>query len=501
DSPKTPPGSPPHQPPPPPPPTGSFGTSRYPGAFGSSQVSSPPPPPSINQEGQSHGSTTPSSSKTATSAKYTAWTITDTRLKPFVSSIPKDLHMDDDLAPDVQAHSFDDEDIENAHIPKVNLQQDWWKPLEEDRPVTPEPAWSILSSDLPYQMEECYKLLTDSVDESIIKHNVSKPLSLGGQPGQIKAAYYPDLGLEQMVPDQMWIQEDYKYDIAVIAVRIHMRILSVVRIEIFSMYGSDDNKGVSIEGLSITSIPKEGPSIARWSKEPILKELLEWYGYDTVKDYLPVAKKLIPKVIFKSPIPIKGCVLGLANLETWDNILTKFQMRTPKICVDKLKEKRKWHLLSSSSGNNLYWQWELILPVGTLNLAVGMPCIPLMNAGELPEMDPYEEVSQQGQAHPLLPAYVPDPMELDEHVPVDVLEPEHPEYHAPSDDDIQVEDDDDDPEEDPNKEHESKGSDETEPFKEDKIDVTPPPSRHQSSAAAAARAPRSQYDFVDTVEA
>ncbi|GJU99824.1 hypothetical protein Tco_1329095 [Tanacetum coccineum] len=66
--------------------------------------------------------------------------------------------------------------------------------------------------------------------------------------------------------------------------------------------------------------------------------------------------------------------------------------------------------------------------------------IPLVNAGELPEMDPYEEVAQQGQAHPLSPAYVPDPMELDEHVPVYVPEPEHPEYHAPSDDDIQVED-------------------------------------------------------------
>nr|GEY94138.1 hypothetical protein [Tanacetum cinerariifolium] len=34
----------------------------------------------------------------------------------------------------------------------------------------------------------------------------------------------------------------------------------------------------------------------------------------------------------------------------------------------------QWHLLSSGSGNNLYWQWELILPVGTLNMAVGMPC-------------------------------------------------------------------------------------------------------------------------------
>nr|GEX96018.1 hypothetical protein [Tanacetum cinerariifolium] len=83
-----------------------------------------------------------------------------------------------------------------------------------------------------------------------------------------------------------------------------------------------------------------------------------------------------------------------------------------------------------------------------------------MNAGELPEMDPYEEVAQQGQAHPLSPAYVPDPMELDEHVPVYVLEPEQPKYHAPSDDDIQVEDDDEDPEEDPSEEHEPEDDDE-----------------------------------------
>nr|GEY70230.1 hypothetical protein [Tanacetum cinerariifolium] len=98
--------------------------------------------------------------------------------------------------------------------------------------------------------------------------------------------------------------------------------------------------------------------------------------------------------------------------------------------------------------------------------------IPLMNADELSEMDPYEEVAQQGQAHPLSPTYVPDPIELDEHVPVYdpieldehvpvyVLEPEHPEYHAPSDDDIQVEDDDEDPEEDPSEKHKPEDDDE-----------------------------------------
>ncbi|GJW41381.1 hypothetical protein Tco_0067226 [Tanacetum coccineum] len=95
DSPKTPPGSPPHQPPPPPPPAGPSGTS---GASGSSQLPPPPPLLSTNQSDQSTSIAAPSSSKTAASAEYTAWTTTNTRLKP---------------------------------------------------PATPEPAWSIPSSDLP----------------------------------------------------------------------------------------------------------------------------------------------------------------------------------------------------------------------------------------------------------------------------------------------------------------------------------------------------------------
>nr|GFA64648.1 hypothetical protein [Tanacetum cinerariifolium] len=61
---------------------------------------------------------------------------------------------------------------------------------------------------------------------------------------KMKAAYYLDVGLEQMVPDQMWIEEECKYDIAAIAVRTHMRILSVVIIEVFSMYGYDYMKKI-----------------------------------------------------------------------------------------------------------------------------------------------------------------------------------------------------------------------------------------------------------------
>ncbi|GJY70417.1 hypothetical protein Tco_0474120 [Tanacetum coccineum] len=153
DSPKTPPGSLPHQPPPPLPPAGPFGTSRAFGTSGSSQLPPPSPPPSTNQSDQSKITAAPNSSKTAASAEYTAWTTIDTRLKPSISSIPEDLHMEDDTGPDEQVHSSDDEDIRKDYIPKVNLTQDWWKPLsEEDRPATPEPAWSIPSSDLHVPM-------------------------------------------------------------------------------------------------------------------------------------------------------------------------------------------------------------------------------------------------------------------------------------------------------------------------------------------------------------
>nr|GEW51658.1 retrovirus-related Pol polyprotein from transposon TNT 1-94 [Tanacetum cinerariifolium] len=271
-------------------------------------------PPMTTPSDQSKNTTTSSSSNTTALAEYIAWTTTDTRLKPSVSLIPNDLHMDEDTTLDEQVHSSDDEDIRNAHISKVNLQQDWWKPLEEDRPATPEPAWSIPTSDLPvptnnwassfastytpppensllaqtgdmaifidwfrkkqgitelkpqdlegpafelvkvfhpnmihlqYQMEECHKLLTDSVDES---HQGGRPaLSIS----KMKVAYYPDVGLEQMVLDQMWIEEECKYDIVAIAIRTHMRILSVVRIEVFSMYGYDYMKKIVLHRVDL----------------------------------------------------------------------------------------------------------------------------------------------------------------------------------------------------------------------------------------------------------
>nr|GEW38205.1 E-beta-farnesene synthase [Tanacetum cinerariifolium] len=98
ESPNTPPGSPPHQPLPPPPPARPSRASGAPGASGSSQVPPPPPPPSsTNQESQSKGSAALSSSKTAASFEYQAWTTTDLRLNPSISLTPADLEMDGDM--------------------------------------------------------------------------------------------------------------------------------------------------------------------------------------------------------------------------------------------------------------------------------------------------------------------------------------------------------------------------------------------------------------------
>ncbi|GJW44272.1 retrovirus-related pol polyprotein from transposon TNT 1-94, partial [Tanacetum coccineum] len=132
-TPRTPSGSLPSPPPPPPPPAGASSALGISGASGSSQLPPPPPPPSTgtSRSAQQQGSKAPSSSKPATSTHQSmAWTTYDTRFESTDTF-------------------FDDEDSGNDHLPKTDPRQDWWKPLpEEERPVTPEPAWTIPSSNV-----------------------------------------------------------------------------------------------------------------------------------------------------------------------------------------------------------------------------------------------------------------------------------------------------------------------------------------------------------------
>nr|GEZ28911.1 hypothetical protein [Tanacetum cinerariifolium] len=49
----------------------------------------------------------------------------------------------------LQVHLSDDEDSGNDHLPKADLRKGWWKPLSaEERPATPEPTWTIPSSNV-----------------------------------------------------------------------------------------------------------------------------------------------------------------------------------------------------------------------------------------------------------------------------------------------------------------------------------------------------------------
>ncbi|GJT55332.1 hypothetical protein Tco_0990386 [Tanacetum coccineum] len=153
---------------------------------------------------------------------------------------------------------------------------------------------------LQFQMEECNKMLTYQVDWSNpegeqVRVDVNRPLPLGGpivhvtiQPqfffnkdleylrygskvsslalsiSRMKAASYPDFGLELLVSEQMWIDDVCTYDISAKYgishwwftrqifyidrydslscrkdVRTQMRILSVVKTKAYSRYGYD----------------------------------------------------------------------------------------------------------------------------------------------------------------------------------------------------------------------------------------------------------------------
>ncbi|GJU96999.1 hypothetical protein Tco_1326270 [Tanacetum coccineum] len=351
DVPRTPSGSPPSHPPPPPPPAGAFGAPGTSGASGSSQLPPPPPPPLSTGTAQQQGSKAPSSSKTAASASQSmAWTTSNTRYESTGvfgthELSPTDYLMQDDSIPKEQVLLSDDEDSENDHQPKADVRKDWWKPLpEEERPATPEPAWTIPSSNksdvannwasalaTTYEplaensmltkirdMTTFFKWYCRQVNKTTltqadfegqayevvdwtnpegdhVKIDVNRPLPLGGPPGHVtiqpqfffnkdleylrygskgsnpalsiskmKAASYPDFGLELLVPEQMWIDDVCTYDISAKYgishwwfnrqkfyidrhdsssrrkdVRTHMRILSVVRIKAYSRYGYD----------------------------------------------------------------------------------------------------------------------------------------------------------------------------------------------------------------------------------------------------------------------
>ncbi|GJV38394.1 hypothetical protein Tco_1410871 [Tanacetum coccineum] len=117
-----------------------------------------------------------------------------------------------------------------------------------------------------YQAPAEKSLLEKTMDMQTFMHwiDISKPLPLSGPPGLMKAARYLGFGLEVLVPEYMWINEVFTYDLSASygishwwfnrqkfyidrhtadssrkLVKTHMRIFSVVSIKAYSRYGYD----------------------------------------------------------------------------------------------------------------------------------------------------------------------------------------------------------------------------------------------------------------------
>ncbi|GJZ46342.1 hypothetical protein Tco_0593938 [Tanacetum coccineum] len=203
------------------------------------------------------------------------WKTSDTREAPSSSSKQNNAPQSEQPVNDVpipnDVHISNLEDIGAAHLPKIKTRPNWLKPAnaianaykdpEENKLIRKTgdmgsfikwyckqigksklskadlegPAFKLVrpfhknNISLQFQMEECHLLLTDQIDlvnpeGNRVVPDVSKPLPLGGPPGdkerrnalsisKLKAAYYPDFGLEELVPS-LWIESEREYDIS-----------------------------------------------------------------------------------------------------------------------------------------------------------------------------------------------------------------------------------------------------------------------------------------------
>ncbi|GJW55696.1 hypothetical protein Tco_0099781 [Tanacetum coccineum] len=158
--------------------------------LGSTPTQPPPPPPPAGASGTL--ATRQSSSKfskiAASASQSMSWTTSDTQYEsadiPGAQELsPTDYLIQDDSIPEEQVLLSDDEDSENDHQPKAD------SPLSH---VTIQPQF-FFNKDLEY-----------------LRYGSKPALSIS----KMKAASYPDFGVELLVPEQMWIDDVCTYDIS-----------------------------------------------------------------------------------------------------------------------------------------------------------------------------------------------------------------------------------------------------------------------------------------------
>ncbi|GJY02578.1 E-beta-farnesene synthase [Tanacetum coccineum] len=188
------------------------------------------------------------SSKTTASAEYSAWTMTDTRIKPSITTIPDDLYMDDETTADEQAYSIEkrasaSEDnivppLENSLLAQtgdIATFMDWYCKRQGISELTPK--------DLEGPAYEIVKVFQSSCSFSSSKWIISGVSSIRSQDWQTSLVYLKNEGgfyqrcralratgdrISSGLIEEGETAERHK---------THMRILSVIRIEVFSMYG------------------------------------------------------------------------------------------------------------------------------------------------------------------------------------------------------------------------------------------------------------------------
>ncbi|GJR62212.1 hypothetical protein Tco_1504374 [Tanacetum coccineum] len=199
----------------------------------------PPPPPKkdSNQSKKKRYDSDTSASKQPPAQMSSTWKTSDTRDAPSSSSKQKP---DSNLKKKRRKLQNQTGQIGKSKLSKADLEGAAFKVVK---------PFHKNNISLQFHMEECHLLLTDQIDLDNPEGNwvvpdVSKPLPLGGPPGKVtiqpqylfnkdleylvsgdkerrnalsisklKAAYYPDFGLEELV-SSLWIKSERKYDIS-----------------------------------------------------------------------------------------------------------------------------------------------------------------------------------------------------------------------------------------------------------------------------------------------
>nr|GEX64046.1 hypothetical protein [Tanacetum cinerariifolium]GEX64054.1 hypothetical protein [Tanacetum cinerariifolium] len=257
-------------PPPPPPQVGAFGAHGTSGASGSCQLPPPPPPLSTGTSGsaQQQGS----------------------------KALNDSIH-------DEQVYLSDDEDSGNGHLPTAYSRKGWWKPLPaEERPATPEPAWTIPSSNVSdvdnnWASALALTYVTPAENSLLVKtrymtnflnwycRQVNKTkliqADLEGQTYEVVKAFYPDV-----IHLQFQMEECHK----LLTDQVDWTNPKGDQVKYLSLGSKGSSHALSISKMKATSYPDFGLELLvpeqMWIEDVCTYDISAKYGFDYLSEII-----------------------------------------------------------------------------------------------------------------------------------------------------------------------------------------------------------------------